>query len=311
MTLTAPPNLSHLHSFAVFAERLNLTSAAEELCVSQPALHAQLKALAADMGGPLYHAAGRGLALTARGERLAREARDLLSRAALLRAKVSHEGAAPPLVLSTGAGACQHLLAEPLRAYIASAPAPLRLLTQPAPTTLAALRAGVAHVGFTRLPSEPLRDLAAEPLWRARHVAAVPSGDPLAARAALALQDLSGRALIVPPAHAPHRLLLSEALEEAGARWEVAVEAEGWSLMLHLAALGLGVAVVPDFCALPDGCVGVPLAGLAPQAYGLLYLHDPPHAAASAHLRALITARLAARRDLSAPPTPPRSPRQA
>ncbi len=56
-----------LHTFAVFAEDNNLSRAAKRLHLSQPAVHAQLKALADELGVPLYQRAGRGLVLTKEG----------------------------------------------------------------------------------------------------------------------------------------------------------------------------------------------------------------------------------------------------
>jgi hypothetical protein len=67
-------------------------------------------------------------------------------------------------------------------------------------------------------------------------------------------------------------------------------------------ARGLGVAIVPDVCDLPKGCLGVSLEGLPPQPYGLISLPDPPHAEASARLSGLIRDHLQRRRGAQAHP---------
>ncbi|MFD0541615.1 LysR family transcriptional regulator [Actinomadura luteofluorescens] len=53
-----------LASFAVFADHLNFTRAAEALHISQPALHVKVQKLADTLGRPLYTRQGRRLALT-------------------------------------------------------------------------------------------------------------------------------------------------------------------------------------------------------------------------------------------------------
>ena len=50
-----------LASFAVFADHLNFTRAAEELHISQPALHVKVRKLSESLGRPLYRRAGRRL----------------------------------------------------------------------------------------------------------------------------------------------------------------------------------------------------------------------------------------------------------
>ncbi|MGW1346020.1 helix-turn-helix domain-containing protein [Kribbella sp. NPDC002412] len=60
-----------LEAFAVFAQHRNFTRAAEELHVSQPALHTRIRKLEGRLGRPLYAKQGRILQLTEAGERLA------------------------------------------------------------------------------------------------------------------------------------------------------------------------------------------------------------------------------------------------
>lgn len=64
-------SLNHLHAFAVTARHLNMTRAADELCVTQAAVSHQIKALEAQAGKPLFLRTARGLQLTDDGERIA------------------------------------------------------------------------------------------------------------------------------------------------------------------------------------------------------------------------------------------------
>jgi LysR family transcriptional regulator, regulator of gene expression of beta-lactamase len=64
-------SLNHLHAFAVASRHLNMTRAADELCVTQAAVSHQIRALEAQVGKPLFLRTARGLQLTDDGERIA------------------------------------------------------------------------------------------------------------------------------------------------------------------------------------------------------------------------------------------------
>jgi LysR family transcriptional regulator, regulator of gene expression of beta-lactamase len=64
-------SLNHLHAFAVASRHLNMTRAADELCVTQAAVSHQIKALEAQVGKPLFLRTARGLQLSDEGERIA------------------------------------------------------------------------------------------------------------------------------------------------------------------------------------------------------------------------------------------------
>lgn len=64
-------SLNHLQAFAVASRHLNMTRAANELCVTQAAVSHQIKALEAQLGKPLFLRTARGLQLSDDGERIA------------------------------------------------------------------------------------------------------------------------------------------------------------------------------------------------------------------------------------------------
>ncbi len=63
-------DLNLLRVFAVVSETGSVTEAASRLYLTQPAVSAALRRLTTAVGAPLFVRAGRGLALTSRGERL-------------------------------------------------------------------------------------------------------------------------------------------------------------------------------------------------------------------------------------------------
>ena len=257
-------NRDWLRSFAAFAEVLNFTAAARRLGLSQPALHVQIKKLAAEIGRPLYHRRGREIELTGAGERLAVYARDLARRESELLSELAD--VEPPVVLAAGQGAVLHLLGDAIRRFDPVRRS-LRLLIESGPAALEALagaRADLAVAGAARtgLPSTRLA--------RVGLVVALPRKHALASRKRLSAADLAGEPIIAPPS-GPHRQRLAAAFAAAGAQLEVAVEASGWSVMLGFVRLGLGLAVVNDFCAMPPGTVAVELRGLPPIDYHLYW----------------------------------------
>ncbi len=266
-------DLDRLRAFIVFAEHRNFTHAARELALSQPALFAQVKRLAEDLDVSLYRRKGRRLELTPQGVEVQRFARDLISSSEAFLDRLRGSKKTEPVRLAAGEGSYLYLLGGSLREHRRSSAHPLQLLTRDAPSTVAALRSGDADVGVAALSELPA-DLHSEVLATVGQALVLPRSHPLAKRRRLSLDDLEGASLIVPPVGRPHRTALSRALLGAGVSWRVAVEVNGWELMVHFAQLKMGLAVVNDFVRVPRGLVARPLLGLAPIPYQLLTRPD-------------------------------------
>jgi DNA-binding transcriptional LysR family regulator len=253
-----------LQAFAVFAEHCNFTRAADVLHVSQPALHTRIRKLEGRLGERLYVKQGRQLQLTEVGELLAAFAHDTKDRTAdFLRTL----GAAParPLVVIAGSGTYLYLLGDSLRRYLTRG-RELRLRTADAGGTLAAIRDGSADVGVTALGIPP-DDLECTLLVQVPQVLIVPKGHRLAERRTVRLKDLQDEALVVPPKDRPHRQQLERSMLDQGIRWSVAVEAEGWELLVHFVRLGIGPAVVNGSVRTTAAVRKIPVKDLPPVRY--------------------------------------------
>ncbi|MCU0683813.1 MAG: LysR substrate-binding domain-containing protein [Polyangiaceae bacterium] len=286
---TSPPKAEWLEAFIAFAEHRNFTRAARALHLSQPALYAQVHKLASALGVPLYRRQGRLLELTADGERALAFARESRERTLAFVEALRGGGPPRPLVLSAGEGSYLYLLGGALRAFLRSRAAPLRLLTHDREGTLRALARGEAHLGVSTLDALP-DDLTAETLAEVGPAVVLPPRHPLAHRRSLSLADLEGASLVVPPVGRPHRENLEGALRAAGVSWRVAVEANGWELMIHFVRLGFGAAVVNGFCRAPAPLLRKPLRGLAGVRYAVLHRREGPRHAAAPQLKALLLA---------------------
>lgn len=274
---------SRLASFRVFAEELSFTRAAARLHISQPALHVQITKLAESLGVALYRRNGRQLALTPAGRSLLGFARDSERRTETFLASL---GRSTPrtVVLAAGEGSLLFVLGDAIRRATRQLRIDLRILSRDREGVLAALRTGEAHIGVTALAVAP-DDLAAVRLRTIGMSAVMARGHRLADKRSLRLTDLAGERLIVTPAGGPHREQLERQLADAQVPWERAVEASGWTLILHYAALGIGVAIVNDICRVPAGAVARPIPALPSLGYWLLHRRDLDDADPAADLR--------------------------
>jgi LysR family transcriptional regulator, low CO2-responsive transcriptional regulator len=255
-----------LRAFAEFAEDGNFSRAAIRLHISQPALHTKIAKLTKAVGKPLYQRRGRSLEITDAGRRVQRFAREVAASMTAFQDEWLNLETARPVVLAAGEGAFLYLLGEGMRAYLSNRKHALQLMTADGAAAVDAVRTGNAHLGVACLETPP-RDLAVTPLTRVGQVLALPKKHPLASKRSLRLKDLAGAGLIVPPAGRPHRTMLSQMLQSAQVPWEVAVEAGGWELMLHLVRLGMGLAVVNACCRIPAGVTTRPLPELPALQY--------------------------------------------
>jgi DNA-binding transcriptional LysR family regulator len=82
-------NFRSLHYFVAISEELNLHRAAERLCIAQPALTRQIKALEDELSVTLFDRGPRGLKLTPSGESFLEDARLLLELGKQARRRVS------------------------------------------------------------------------------------------------------------------------------------------------------------------------------------------------------------------------------
>jgi DNA-binding transcriptional LysR family regulator len=275
---------SLLAAFVAFAEHGGFTHGAKALRVSQPALHAQVKRLEEALGRSLYRRVGRNVMLTPDGKDVLAYARECAEREHELRARLEG-GAARPVTLAAGEGALLYLLGPALRRHRG----PLRVLTRTGPEAVAALIGGEAQIAVATI-GEPPADVRADLLATVGGMALVPKEHALASRRSIVLADLAGEPLIVPAPGAPHRERIARALSDAGVELRIAVEAHGWEPMIHFARLGLGIAVVNDFCRVPKGLVGVRVRDVPAQRYQVLTRRTRPGGTVEALRDAILSA---------------------
>lgn len=252
-----------LRAFVVFAEHLNFTTAAAELLISQPALHVKIRKLGVALGLDLYERVGRHLVLTEAGTRLAAFAREQGRQVDDFLADLLPQDA--PLTIAAGRSALRWVIGDGIRRLVA-ANRTLRVHTADRDAALRHVtsgRADLAVVGW-RAPESGLCSLR---LAEYPQTLVVPEGHQLSRRTELSLSDLHGLDLVLPPPGRPHRETLDEHLLRVGATSTVVAEVDGWDLLVHFAALGLGATVVNGCVPAPPGTRAVPISDLPAVTY--------------------------------------------
>lgn len=275
-------------SFAVFADAMNFSAAARQLHISQPALHVKVRKLGEQLDRVLYRRVGRSLELTEHGESIACYGRQLRAGAAEFLGQLGGM-ADQPVTLAAGEGAYLYLLGAGIGRFQREAKQPLRLLSLDRDQAVAAVLGGKAQLGVAPLDSvpDPLQSVV---MTTVGQVLAVPAGHRFSKRSRLKLKDLAGERLVVPPPGRPHRQMLGALLQSEQVAWEVAMEANGWELMLSFVAMGLGAAVVNACCRMPKGVVAIALPELPSLRYHCFHLRGATQSSNASKLRSTLLA---------------------
>ncbi|MBA2479872.1 MAG: LysR family transcriptional regulator [Planctomycetes bacterium] len=239
-----------LRNFLIVAQTGNMTRAAAQLHVTQPALSAQLKRLEHELGATLFHRQGRGLELTASGETYRRHASDALETLAAGRAALGSLGALATGTVAIGGGATSTtcLLPGIIKQFHRRHPG-IRFTIREAPsrTIVEAVLAGELDLGLVTLPVPPHlagARLAIEPWLADELVLLVPREHPLAARRRFQWRDLHGQPLIAFESGSAVRQLLDRQLAEHGVAPSVVMELRSIATITSMVAAGIGLGFV-------------------------------------------------------------------
>lgn len=234
---------SQLRAFHAVAENGSFTRAADQLCLSQPAVSDQVRKLEEYYGVMVFHRDKRSVRLTDVGERLFGLTRRLFDIST-----DAHELLMDYRTLTTGSlnlavDAPVHVLPHVARFCARYPGIEVKIETGNTDDVLQRLfshRADLALLGRSvedeRLLTLHLRS---DPM-----VAFVAHGHPWAARASIRLADLDGAPLVLREQGSVTRQTLEEEMAAAGLRVRKAIEVEGREAALEAVAFGIGAGVV-------------------------------------------------------------------
>src|SRR6266702_925929 len=244
-------DLKWLRSFVVVAEEASFTRAASRVHVAQPGVGAQVRRLESELGQQLLDRSGRSVRLTEAGSAVLPFARAALDAVANARLAVDELAGLVRGQVTVGmvSGCALPVLAELLAGFHDRYPGVAITLTEDNSDRLVELLRdgqldlaliGSAGTGDEAAPGVDTVVIVAEEL-----VAAVNPGHPLADSGAITVGALRGVPLVSLPCGTGVRAALDAACAEAGFAPRIVFEASALPMVVRLAALGLGLAVVP------------------------------------------------------------------
>ncbi|EML1599467.1 LysR family transcriptional regulator [Burkholderia cenocepacia] len=257
--------LKQLRAFVTLAEELHFGRAAQRLCIVQPALSMQIKALEVEFGARLFERDRHKVELSDTGRVLLPEARATLQQAARAEqmARLSSRGEIGTLRIAFVSSVSPTLLPAVLRTMRERYPLiVLELKDMPTPDQIAALRDRRIDFGMIRLPAA-YAGIDTRVVLEEGFLVALPLDHPLAAYDTIAPAALRDHpAFVLARRYAPgfHDDMLL-ALSRAGTTLEIAQEFGEFTTMLALVAAGMGIGLIPAQAAnaLPPNVLARPL----------------------------------------------------
>ncbi len=240
-------DIRQLATFRVVATTLNFTQAAAALGYVQSSVTAQIQALEADLGVPLFDRLGKRVQLTDAGARLLRYADQVLT--LMDEARQAVTGGDEPtgsLTISAPETLCTYRLPQVLHRFRARYPL-VRLVFQPNPCMEIRRRVteGLLDVAF--LLDEPVQSssLVVTPLIVEPLVVVAAPDHPLAHADEVHARDLADDSFFFTELGCSYRTMFEQALSSSG--YYPATTFEFWSVeaIKHCVMVGLGVSILP------------------------------------------------------------------
>jgi DNA-binding transcriptional LysR family regulator len=233
-------NLRQLRYVVATADHGTMTSAAQALYIAQPALSRAVRELERELGVELFARSGRGVALTAVGERVVRQARVALDAVDAIEclSVTRQNGRGAELRIATTAALEPELTGGLIPRFARDQPAVrVRVIRcEGRESVAAALRAGRADLAVTDLPVPA--DLAAHP-FEQREVVLI-SPPALRLREPVPQAALDGMRLVLPAKGSARRAEIDALLARIGAKAVPAVESDERGSWLGWVRAGMG-----------------------------------------------------------------------
>lgn len=241
----------HLRTFVTVAEQGTVSRAALRLRVAQPALSRQISALEAALGITLFDRVRRRLVMTAHGEQLLADCRNILGAVESLseRARLLRRGDAGVLKVGATPQMIDGAVATFLHRYAKLYPnVQVRLTEAVGRQLLAMLERGDLHLGISSLQAiqGDGHPFDSSPLPPIEFLAACHPSLPLGSARNLEISRLARHPLLLVETSFVVRNTFDAACRLAGLRPTVVAESRTPHTLLSLAEAGHGVAVVPS-----------------------------------------------------------------
>lgn len=244
--------LRHLRYFIATAEEENVSLAASQLHVSQPAISRQIHDLEYEIGFQLFERSGKSLKLTEAGRAFLTDAKSLLRSAdeAVKNARAIASGALGELHVGYSPSLTAKFLPASLRAFQAQFPnVRVALHDVSGEEMLAGLRQNKLHVAFTAASGKkPPAGMKSSELLQDSVCVAVPPGHPFAKAKSVTLERLLNESLIGfrREDYPGYFELIEETFAQFKRTPQTVEEHDGISSVLTAVEAGRGIALVGE-----------------------------------------------------------------
>lgn len=257
--------LRHLRYFLAVAEELHFTRAAERMCLTQPAITQQIKALEEIVGVPLIDRTQRKVRLTEAGQILLHGAHRTLYEADRSIHEARRAGATPRLSLGYIEYAFQSIANSMIRSLLKQYPQLRIERREIAQDDIPRVLQGyVIDLGIAMLPMEG-QNISSRSIRRGRWQIVMPAAHPLAQQSVIPLTSLAGESLLMFSRTVNRSLydFVLNRFRRAGVEPNVVYETSQVDAGQNMVELGVGLWVVASYVIgdrLPEGLVARDLA---------------------------------------------------
>jgi len=237
--------LRALRNFVAVAERLNVSSAANEVNLSQPALSRQIQALERKLGVDLFERVGKRLVLTAEGADLAARASELLERAQDLMQHAAGNEPERSGTLRIGASpqTIAWLLSPAMAQFHIIYPKVTLMVSEGHNDALVEMvEHGAVHMAVANLGISSM--LAGHPLFAAQLFALLPPEHPCRNKTSIGIDDIATEPMMVMRRGFLTRHLFEQVAAAHGVRPRIVLESDSTHTLGALASDGHGIAIV-------------------------------------------------------------------
>lgn len=241
-------NFYQLVYFRKVAETKNISRAAEELLVTQPAVSKQVRALEEELGEKLFDRIGKKVFLTKTGQVLLAHADRILRSIEEAKTAVRDlsEGCSGELVIGTSDHISLHRLPGILKRYITAFPkVDLKLRCHRSETVLDMVGKNLVDIGVITLPLVSA-NLISRVIWKDPMSLVFPKGHPLASLKKTRLKDIVSYAMILPETGTTTRKNIDAAFAKKKLAPNITMEVAYIETIKGLVKAGLGISILPD-----------------------------------------------------------------
>ena len=240
-----------LESYRVFkevAEVGNITAAAQALYISQSAVSQSIKQLENDLHTRLFSRNSRGVTLTAEGKMLYEYVRSAMGLLETGEAKLSQtrELQMGQLVIGASDTVTSQFLLPYLDSFHKEHPAiHIQIISGRSHKVLGLLRSGKVDIAFASTPTD-MTSLEAHPCFPTHSIFVAGAEYPCDFGHVYSLEEISAFPLILLERKASSRVFLEQYFLKRGVTLTPEIELSSRSLLVDMAAIGLGVAGVTE-----------------------------------------------------------------